>query len=431
MSKLYSLNNTQAWERLRNVQPDLYAKTRNHLNGDVSRLSPFVTHGLLGTPDLYAWGCEQTGRTLHPAQDKWVMELGWREFFQHVLKHQSWSVLKPLRAPANGVWLGDLDMPHDVLTAQTGIPAIDMAVKELIQTGYLHNHARMWLASYLIHIRKVSWLKGANWMLGWLFDGDVASNHLSWQWVASTFSSKPYLFNADNVAKYAPTAWHSSNTILDCSYEDMAIQAASTFEVPMQSAHSAGISTQINSPLALPANELYSRPPKALIDRYAIERIDKPQLIETALLSHDAWVHPWCLNASNSQSRPNVGLLSAQYHQQWPWSYQRWELVLAAMAESSKIWLWIEPEVWFSTDFLNKIYSTRSNRRAQCMRTYQPGYRDMLEAFEHAKLVQLEEVPNLWESPPHCCSSFSQWIRKSKFIGASIHTGNSHVRWHA
>jgi len=81
---------------------------------------------------------------------------------------------------------------------------IDRAVHQLYTTGYLHNHARMWLASYIVHLRKVHWRVGADWMVGYLLDGDLASNHLSWQWVAATFSNKPYLFNAENVARYVP-----------------------------------------------------------------------------------------------------------------------------------------------------------------------------------------------------------------------------------
>jgi deoxyribodipyrimidine photo-lyase len=60
----------------------------------------------------------------------------------------------------------------------------------LYATGYLHNHARLWLASYLVHLRKVHWRVGADWMYSHLLDGDMASNYLSWQWVSSTGSNK-------------------------------------------------------------------------------------------------------------------------------------------------------------------------------------------------------------------------------------------------
>ena len=95
------------------------------------------------------------------------------------------------------------------------MPVIDEAVRTLFATGTLHNHARMWLASSVVHVRKVHWRVGADWLYGHLLDGDLASNHLSWQWVAGTGSRKPYLFNAGNVARYAPAAWHSPGSVID------------------------------------------------------------------------------------------------------------------------------------------------------------------------------------------------------------------------
>ncbi|MEB3158104.1 MAG: FAD-binding domain-containing protein, partial [Synechococcus sp.] len=64
-------------------------------------------------------------------------------------------------------------------------------------------HARMWMAAYVVHWRRVHWKAGAEWFLEHLLDGDPASNHLSWQWVASSFSHKPYFFNRDNLERYS------------------------------------------------------------------------------------------------------------------------------------------------------------------------------------------------------------------------------------
>ena len=66
----------------------------------------------------------------------------------------------------------------------------------------MHNHARMYLASYVVHFRRVRWQAGAEWFLTHLLDGNEASNNFSWQWVASTLSQKPYIFNLENVQKY-------------------------------------------------------------------------------------------------------------------------------------------------------------------------------------------------------------------------------------
>ena len=88
--------------------------------------------------------------------------------------------------------------------ARTGQHWLDTIAKELTQTGYLHNHMRMWMASYLVHYQKLHRKKLADWTYYHFLDGELSSNHLSWQWVASTFSSKPYIFNADNMNRYRP-----------------------------------------------------------------------------------------------------------------------------------------------------------------------------------------------------------------------------------
>jgi deoxyribodipyrimidine photo-lyase len=96
---------------------------------------------------------------------------------------------------------------------------MDAFVHDLVDTGYVHNHARMWFAAYCIHFRKLSWRSCADWYLGNLIDGDLASNHLSWQWVASTFGSKPYIFNKENLAKYSGNKWCASCQA-SCPFDD-------------------------------------------------------------------------------------------------------------------------------------------------------------------------------------------------------------------
>ena len=212
------------------VRPDDYARTRNALDGAVTRLSPYLTHGFLSLAEVYS-----TIHARHPldAKHKLVFELGWRAYYQHVWAHLGEGIAQSLHA---GLLPEDAyvpDMPRDVLEARTGIPAIDLAVIELYETGYVHNHARMWLASYLVHLRKVHWRAGAEWMWAHLLDGDLASNYLSWQWVAGTGSNKPYLFNAENVAKYAPPTWHSPDTSIDISYEALAALARSGIPISL------------------------------------------------------------------------------------------------------------------------------------------------------------------------------------------------------
>ena len=70
-----------------------------------------------------------------------------------------------------------------------------------------YGHARMWLAAYVVHWRRVRWQAGARWFLQHLLDGDPASNNLSWQWIASTFSHKPYIFNKENLQRYTENVY--------------------------------------------------------------------------------------------------------------------------------------------------------------------------------------------------------------------------------
>jgi deoxyribodipyrimidine photo-lyase len=238
-----------ALARIAAVRPNDYARSRNALEGAVTHLSPYITHGLVSLPEVL------TGVTSHHplhAQHKFVFELGWREFFRHVWAYRGAGILQSLHP---GV-LPDVDyatvLPNDIRQAATGVPVVDMAVRTLYATGYLHNHARMWLASYVVHVRKVHWRVAADWLYGHLIDGDLASNHLSWQWVAGTGSSKPYLFNADNVARYAPADWHSPNSVIDQSYEALD-------RIARQSTHNAPVAHELHTPQLTPVSYTHLR----------------------------------------------------------------------------------------------------------------------------------------------------------------------------
>jgi len=190
---------------------------------------------------------------------------------------------------------------------RTGVPVIDASIRTLYRSGYVHNHQRMWLASYVVHLRKVAWRTGADWMYGYLLDGDLASNHLSWQWVAGTFSAKPYLFNAENVARFAPSL-ASPGTAIDTSYEALGEIAASRTDV--------GPEQHRPAPVTPPA---CSGLPISLEDRVSSGIEGKPVTL----------VHPWSL--ASTGARPAVGLLCPGFHARFPWSAQRWDFVLTRM----------------------------------------------------------------------------------------------------
>lgn len=190
-----------AEERLQSFDASLYAATRNHLSGNVSRLSPYLRHGVIALREVLVFV-----RTRFAANRlyKFVQELAWRDYWQRVYAEVGdgiWADRE--RSKTGAVYAAEL--PDEL--GHTGLACMDGFVRDLEETGYLHNHARMWLASYLIHWRRTAWQAGARWFLRHLVDGDPAANNLSWQWVASTFSAKPYVFNRENLERYTAGAY--------------------------------------------------------------------------------------------------------------------------------------------------------------------------------------------------------------------------------
>ena len=192
-----------AQERLAAVGPGAYGRSRNHLDGAVTRLSPHIRHGVVS---LAAVRDAVLGRiTRRPEGEKLINELGWRDYWQRLwaqLGERIWDDQEPLKTghPAASY---ATELPADLAAGSTGLACIDAFAAELTTTGWLHNHARMWLAAYVVHWRRVRWQAGARWFLQHLLDGDPASNNLSWQWVASSFSHKPYVFNRANLERFS------------------------------------------------------------------------------------------------------------------------------------------------------------------------------------------------------------------------------------
>lgn len=362
-----------AVQRLQAVRAHDYARTRNHLDGAVTRLSPYITHGVLSLPQVLAHVQEAErardakGRGLAPGH-KFINELAWREYFHHVWQHEGKAIFTSLHEGPMPDSAYARVLPEDIRQACTGVPVIDQAVRELYATGYLHNHARMWLASYVVHLRKVHWRAGADWLYGHLLDGDLASNHLSWQWVAGTGSHKPYLFNAGNVEKFAPPAWHCRGSVVDASYEVLEEVARS------------GRRLQRPQPVAREGAQepaLLHRPPFELPTAQAGD-------LEGAWL-----MHPWNLRAPQVQDRPVVGVFVAGFHSRWAWSGRRWEWVAALMrAHTDRI-------VW-------------------CETAPPPSARTVADPHLRAWLAagQGEPTPRIWADPGQRCRSFSQfWTR--------------------
>lgn len=192
----------QAAEKvLHQLEPVRYAKSRNFLTGAVTRLSPYIRYGVLSLAEIRDFIMAQV-----QPQDatKLLNELGWRDYWQRLyakLGNDIWKDQEPYKTGYAAQKYADA-LPDDIASGTTGLVCIDSFSRDLQATGYLHNHARMWMAAYIVHWRHIRWQAGAIWFLMHLLDGDPASNNMSWQWVASTFSHKPYFFNRENLERY-------------------------------------------------------------------------------------------------------------------------------------------------------------------------------------------------------------------------------------
>lgn len=187
-----------------------YARLRNFDYGpedrsNVSALSPYVRHRLLLEEELLKQVLER--HSFSDAQ-KFVEEVYWRTYFKGWMEHHPdvWDnyqrdlgrLVRRLNddAPAR-------DRYNEVVSGRTGIDCFDAWIEELVETGYLHNHARMWFASIWIYTLGLPWQLGADFFLRHLIDGDPASNTLGWRWVCGLHTrGKTYLARVSNIANF-------------------------------------------------------------------------------------------------------------------------------------------------------------------------------------------------------------------------------------
>ena len=400
-----------ALARVAAITPSVYARTRNALDGAVTGLSPYLTHGILSLNEVASAVAHQHRLSY---DDKLVFELGWREFFHHVWEStpQPSDILKNMR-PMN-LWQGKYaeGLPVDIREGRTGVPCIDSAVRQLYATGYLHNHARMWIASYCIHFRKVHWRAGADWLYAHLLDGDLASNHLSWQWVASSFSSKPYLFNAENVGKYAPQhafkAWVSRKTTIDDSYEALDEMARSCSDVGAEPGEHEGVEeptmlhpsrddflSQISAIAGISADKFAPDLVASLLQTRHEKTPDQP--IEL--------VHPWAMRERNTDEKPalRIGIIHASAHQKLPWSGKRWAFVLQRMQD-------VCDAVWIGeVGKLALVQGWPGRAKVTSQATLHEGYRELLGRMTH-----LTPAPKLFAQPTKLCGSFTKFYEQAQ-----------------
>ena len=175
-----------------------YAEDRNRMDLDgTASLSPYLRFGMLGLRQ--AVSAARQAQAGSRGAEVWLNELIWREFYIQILfhfPHVARTAFNP--ALANIPWRNNPAEFEAWKEGRTGVPVVDAAMRQLKETGWMHNRARMIAASYLVKDLLIDWRWGEAWFMENLLDGDPAANNGGWQWTAGTGTdAAPYfrIFN--------------------------------------------------------------------------------------------------------------------------------------------------------------------------------------------------------------------------------------------
>lgn len=164
-----------------------------------SQLSAYLRFGVLSAHECARAALAHTTHEPKSGAEIWLSELAWRDFYQQILYHYPHVVAGAFRSVYDQIaWDNDQTLFAAWCTGQTGYPIVDAAMRQLAQTGWMHNRARMIVASFLTKDLLIDWRWGEQFFMQHLIDGDTAANNGGWQWAAGTGTdAQPYfrIFN--------------------------------------------------------------------------------------------------------------------------------------------------------------------------------------------------------------------------------------------
>jgi deoxyribodipyrimidine photo-lyase len=172
-----------------------YPVARDRMATDgTSRISPYLRFGLISIRQ-----CLREAETAGGGE-KWISELAWREFYAMILYHFPQTATQEFQEQYRGTipWNGTGAAWDAFCAGKTGFPIVDAAVRELLTTGWMHNRARMIVASFLTKDLLIDWRLGENFFAQHLMDYEMASNVGGWQWAASTGTDAAPYFRVFN-----------------------------------------------------------------------------------------------------------------------------------------------------------------------------------------------------------------------------------------
>lgn len=181
-----------------------YSAKRNFMGTPgTSQLSAYLRFGMVSAREAAVKAIEARGAAVNPegkkGADTWLSELLWRDFFNHVEFHFPHVQEKNFNPAYDSLqWLNNTEDFQAWCTGHTGYPVVDAAMRQLNETGWMHNRTRMIVASFLVKDLLIDWRWGEKYFMEKLVDGDPASNNGGWQWSAGTGTdAAPYfrIFN--------------------------------------------------------------------------------------------------------------------------------------------------------------------------------------------------------------------------------------------
>jgi len=226
----------------------LYSENRDRPDlNSTSQLSPYLRFGLISTRQavVSAQAAIQSAKTAEHRKgaETWLNELIWREFYQYILYHYPHARREAFRPQYRELrWVNDETDYEAWKHGQTGYPIVDAAMRQLAQSGWMHNRTRMITASFLVKNLMVDWRCGEAWFMQNLLDGDPAANNGGWQWTAGTGTdaapyfrifnpvtqSKKFDPNGEYIRRWLPELRHVPDKFIHTPWEmDTVVQSES------------------------------------------------------------------------------------------------------------------------------------------------------------------------------------------------------------
>jgi len=190
-----------------------YADDRNRLDlAGTSQLSPYLRFGMISARQCAVASLEVMAAGDAAARrgaETWLSELIWREFYIGILYHFPHVLREAFRPEMRAIpWINDEAQFAAWCEGRTGYPIVDAAMRQLVQIGWMHNRARMIVASFLVKDLLIDWRRGERFFMQHLIDGDLAANNGGWQWTAGVGTDAAPYFRVFNpvlqAAKFDP-----------------------------------------------------------------------------------------------------------------------------------------------------------------------------------------------------------------------------------